>query len=73
MSKLENKLGRTPSNIELVAIFKHIFKRVRRHVLADISSFNMTSLEDLLVNKGEYNIDDEKSKYIPEEVFEEKK
>ena len=71
MSKLENELGRTPSNEELSQHLNMSLKELEE-TLADISNFNMTSLEDLLVNKGEYNIDDDKEKNIPEQIFEKK-
>lgn len=71
MIKLENKLGRTPSNIELSQYLQISLKELES-VLSDISNFNMTSLEDLLVNKGEYNIKNDKSKNTPEQIFEKK-
>ncbi len=71
MLKLENELGKRPSNEEL-AQYLGISLKELEDTLADVSNFNMTSLEDLLVNKGEYNIDNDKEKNTPEEVFEQK-
>lgn len=69
MAKLENKLGRTPTNHELSQYLNIPLKELES-VLADISSFNMVSLEDLLVNKGEYNIKKNSTDNSPEEVYE---
>jgi len=68
---LENKLGRVPSNIELAEHLNISLKELEE-TLSDTVSFNVTSLEDLLANKGEYIIDDEKEINIPEKVFERK-
>lgn len=71
MLKLENKLGRTPSNVELAEHLNIPLKELEE-TLANTVNFNVTSLEDLLANKGEHIIDDEKDINIPEEVFEKK-
>lgn len=71
MMNLENKLGRTPSNTEL-ADFLDIPIEDVESILADISTFNMTSLEEILINKGEHNIDDDKRENTPENIYEEK-
>lgn len=71
MLKLENKLGRTPSNAELAEHLNIPLKELEE-TLANTVNFNVTSLEDLLANKGEHVIDDEKDINIPEEVFEKK-
>lgn len=71
MLKLENKLGRTPSNVELAEHLNIPLKELEE-TLANTVNFNVTSLEDLLANKGEHVIDDEKDINIPEEVFEKK-
>ena len=68
MVKLENKLGRTPLNKELSEYLNMPLDELES-ALADIANFNMTSLEDLLVNKGEYNINN-KDKNTPEQIFE---
>lgn len=69
MIKLENKLGRTPSNVELSQHLNISLKELES-ALSDISNFNMTSLEDLLANKGEYNIDKDRVNNTPEQIFE---
>lgn len=71
MMNLENKLGRTPSNTEL-ANFLDIPIEDVESILADISTFNMTSLEEILINKGEHNINDGKRENTPENIYEEK-
>ncbi|HSH36712.1 FliA/WhiG family RNA polymerase sigma factor [Schnuerera sp.] len=71
MVNLENKLGRTPSNKEL-SDFLNISIQELESALADISNFNVASLEDLLVNKGEYYIDNDKKRNAPENIYEKK-
>lgn len=71
MINLENKLGRAPSNIEL-SQFSNIPLKELESILADISNFNMVSLEDLLINKGEYNIESNQNMTTPQQVFEAK-
>lgn len=71
MLKLENKLGRTPSNVELAEHLNIPLKELEE-TLANTVNFNVTSLEDLLANKGEHIIDDGKDIDMPEEVFEKK-
>ncbi len=71
MLNLENKLGRTPSNIELAEHLNMSLKELE-DILANTVGFNVTSLEELLANKGEHIIDEEKEVNIPEKAFEEK-
>jgi RNA polymerase sigma factor for flagellar operon FliA len=71
MMRLENDLGRTPSNEELSQYLNMPLEELEA-TLADISNFNMTSLEELLVNKGEYYINNNKDKNTPEHIFEKK-
>ncbi len=71
MLKLENKLGRTPSNAELAEHLNIPLKELEE-TLANTVNFNVTSLEDLLANKGEHILDDGKDIDMPEEVFEKK-
>lgn len=71
MMKLENKLGRTPSNKELAEYLDIPIEEVES-ILADISTFNMTSLEEILINKGEHNIADDSRENTPENLYEEK-
>lgn len=69
MIKLENELGRSPSDAELSKYLNMSLKELGT-ALSDISNFNITSLEDLLVNKGEYNIDNN-AQNTPDKIFEE--
>lgn len=69
ISHLENKFGRKPSNSELS---KHLDIPLEEleSILSDISSFNKVSLEDLLINKGEFTIRNNLGN-LPEEIYEE--
>lgn len=69
MVKLENQLGRSPTNNELSQYLNMSLEELES-VLADISNFNMASLEDLLINKGEYNIQMNSEKDTPEKIYE---
>ncbi|QQY80711.1 RNA polymerase sigma-28 (SigD/FliA/WhiG) subunit [Keratinibaculum paraultunense] len=72
MFKLENKLGRTPSNHELAEYLNISLKEVE-DILADTNVFNVVSLENILINKEEYNnIDNKERIKTPEVVYEEK-
>lgn len=71
MAKLENKLGRTPTNHEL-SRYLNISLGELESILADISNFNMASLEDLLANKGEYYINTDVLEDLPDELYEKK-
>ena len=71
MAKLENKLGRTPTNHEL-SRYLNISLGELESILADISNFNMASLEDLLANKGEYYINTDALEDLPDELYEKK-
>ncbi|CCQ93038.1 RNA polymerase sigma factor whiG [[Clostridium] ultunense Esp] len=71
MVNLENKLGRTPSNEEL-SKYLCISLEELDSALADISNFNVTSLEDLLINKGEYYIKNDNNLDTPENIYEKK-
>lgn len=69
MSKLENQLGRNPTNDEL-SQYLNIPLEELESILSDISNFNISSLEDLLANSGEYNIKRNNEKDTPEEIYE---
>ena len=69
MTKLENQMGKTPTNAEL-AQYLNISVEELEDILADISNFNVSSLEDLLANSGEYNIKRNSQKDTPEEIYE---
>lgn len=68
---LENKLGRNPTNEELSEHLGIPLEEVEA-CLADITNFNMASLEDLLINKGEQYIKDSQNPNTPESIFEKK-
>lgn len=68
MLKLEMKLGKTPSNIEL-AEHLNISTKDLEKTLADTANFNVTSLEDLISNRGEYYIDNDKIGSTPEDII----
>lgn len=69
MTKLENQMGRTPTNAEL-AQYLNISVEELESIFADIANFNISSLEDLLANSGEYNIKRNSQKDTPEEIYE---
>ena len=71
MIKLENELGKTPSNEELSKYLNMSLKELEE-TLTDIANFNVASLEEFLVSKSEYNIDNEKEIYTPEQIYEKK-
>jgi RNA polymerase sigma factor for flagellar operon FliA len=71
MISLENRLGRTPTKEEL-SDFLCISVDELESILADTTNFNIASLEDLLVNKGEYYINNDKDINTPEDIFEKK-
>ena len=69
MAKLENQMGRSPTNVEL-AQYLNISVEELESIFADITNFNVSSLEDLLANSGEYNIKRNSQKDTPEEIYE---
>ncbi len=71
LHNLENKLGRAPTNEELAEYLNVSLKEIEE-TLADTANFNVTSLEELFINQGEYYIDDSKGKTTPENIFEKK-
>ena len=70
MIELENQLGRAPSNMELARHLQIPLNELEA-ALSDISTFNMASLEDLMFNRGEHNIND-RNQNIPEQIYEKK-
>lgn len=68
---LENKLGRIPSNEELAGYLNMSLQELEE-ILADTVNFNVTSLEELLVNQGECYIEDYKGEGTPENILEKK-
>ncbi|NLX61733.1 MAG: FliA/WhiG family RNA polymerase sigma factor [Tissierellia bacterium] len=71
LHNLDNKLGRAPTNEELAEYLNVSLKEIEE-TLADTANFNVTSLEELFINQGEYYIDDSKGKTTPENIFEKK-
>ena len=53
---LENKFGRSPSNLEIAKELNIPLNELNL-LLSDISAFNVSSLEDVLMNKGDCLID----------------
>lgn len=68
--KLENKLGRNPTNLEIANLLDIELDEFEL-LLADISSFNVSSLEELLLNKGDYIMENHNSSNNPEQAFQE--
>lgn len=66
---LENRLGRSPSNIELSEHLEISIEELES-LLTDISTFNVSSLEETLLSKGDYNMDANQSMNLPEQVYE---
>ena len=71
ISTLENKLGRSPSNEEL-SKYLEISLDELESLLSDISTFNVSSLEETLLTKGDYNFDMNQNINIPEQIYEKK-
>ncbi|MCR2042745.1 FliA/WhiG family RNA polymerase sigma factor [Anaerosalibacter massiliensis] len=71
MMELENKLGYSPSNAELA---KHMNMSIEEieELLADISTFNVISLEDTLKANNEGVIDVKSREDTPEDIIEKK-
>lgn len=68
---LENKLGESPSNKELSKYLGISLKELES-ILSDISTFNVSSLEDTLLAKGDYNLEVNQTNGLPEQIYEEK-
>ncbi len=66
---LENKLGYSPTNRELAEQLNTTVKNVE-NMLADISTFNIISLEEFISEKGEYILDFNKEHNTPEDIYE---
>ena len=70
--KLENKLNRKPSNSEIAAELEISLTELEKN-LSDMVGLNMSSLEDMLIDSGDYIMDNSKSNIkTPEEIYEEK-
>lgn len=71
MSILENKLGRSPTNEEIASHLKIPLKELEL-LLSDISTFNISSLEEVLLTKGDYSLEIKQDTGTPEDVYEDK-
>lgn len=68
---LENKLGRSPSNKEISEQLEIPLNELEL-LLSDISTFNVSSLEEFLVTGGDSSLDIKEERNTPEDVFEKK-
>lgn len=68
---LENKLGRSPSNKEISEQL-NISLNELEILLSDISTFNVSSLEEFLITGGDYSMDIQANRNTPEDAFEKK-
>jgi len=71
MQELENKLGYTPSNIELAEHLNVSVEEVE-NIFSDIATFNVISLEEFLKNKNEGILDSKDNSELPDDVYEKK-
>lgn len=68
---LENKLGRSPNNNEISEQLEIPLNELEL-LLSDISTFNVSSLEEFLVTGGDSSLDIKEDRNTPEDVFEKK-
>lgn len=68
---LENTLGKTPSNEEIAEKLEISLNELEL-LLSDISTFNVSSLDDIILNKTDYFSNASKEKSTPELLYEEK-
>lgn len=68
---LENKLGRSPSNEEISEQLNITLDELEM-LLSDISTFNVSSLEEFLITGGDYSQDIQQNNNTPEDAYEEK-
>ncbi len=71
ISILENKFGRTPTNIEISEQLNVSLKELEL-LLSDISIFNISSLDDILKNNSESPIKSVGTTDKPDEMYEKK-
>lgn len=71
ISFLENKLDRTPTNEEIAEHLKISLSDLEL-LLTDISTFNISSLEEVLLSKGDYEFELQQNVGTPEDVYEAK-
>lgn len=65
---LENKLGRSPSNKEISGHLGISLNELEL-LLSDVSTFNVSSLEETLLTKGDYSFDIKHDGNTPEDVY----
>ncbi len=68
ISSLENKLGESPSNNQIAEHLGISLNEVES-VLSDISTFNVSSLEESLLNNGDYNFEINENTNMPEQIY----
>ncbi len=71
ISILENKLGRNPRNEEIANHMKISLNELEL-LLSDISTFNVSSLEEVLLSMGDFSYEIQQDTGTPEEVYVEK-
>lgn len=71
IQQLENKLGRTPTNEEIAESLNISVKELE-NILSDISTFNVASLEDLILSNGDFSSSFQQETNKPEEIYENK-
>ncbi|MBU5314253.1 FliA/WhiG family RNA polymerase sigma factor [Tissierella carlieri] len=69
ISFLENKLGRSPKNEEIAKHLKISLSELEI-LLSDISTFNISSLEEVLLTKGDYSSEIQQDIGTPEDIYE---
>nr|WP_246566216.1 FliA/WhiG family RNA polymerase sigma factor [Tissierella simiarum] len=69
--KLENQLGRSPTNEETAKYLEMPLEELEI-LLSDIATFNVSSLEEMLINRGDYSFDIKQDSNTPEEIYESK-
>jgi RNA polymerase sigma factor for flagellar operon FliA len=69
--KLENQFGRSPTNEETAKYLEMPLEELEI-LLSDIATFNVSSLEEMLINRGDYSFDIKQDSNTPEEIYESK-
>ncbi|MFA5575831.1 MAG: FliA/WhiG family RNA polymerase sigma factor [Tissierellaceae bacterium] len=65
---LENKFGRSPTNDEISSEL-NISLNELEILLSDISTFNVSSLEEVLLTRGEYSSEFKNEEHSPDEAY----
>ncbi|NLK43009.1 MAG: FliA/WhiG family RNA polymerase sigma factor [Tissierellia bacterium] len=69
--QLENQLGRTPTNGEIAKALDISLKELET-LLSDISTFNISSLDEIILANGDFSSDFQQDNNRPEEIYENK-